>query len=183
MLLDITNSGSNTLSNLVVTLGDVPSAKISGTLAPKATANAKIVLEVPAPVRPTPLAGELAFQANGSPSSLPLSLVVPASVFIQPLPITEEQFATILTSGAQLFHASASVRVRDATQAITKLAELLHVKVIKSSEAVALYGRSLQNHHVCVLVKSKADSMSVDIKATDGSLSASLINEVKHAFD
>jgi hypothetical protein len=181
---DVRNRSSSALSNVNISLVELPQVKVASSIASRSSSsNGRLVVEVASPVRPLNLSGNASFLVGGSNCSVPLEVTIPASVFVQPLAISESQFASILTSGTQLFHAAANVHISgDSHSDITKLAELLHVKVIKNQDAVALYGKTLQNHHVCILVKAKTGSMSVDIKATDSTLSASLIAEVKKAF-
>lgn len=66
------------------------------------------------------------------------------------------------------------------------LAAGLHVEPVDGgagAQACALYGRSVQNHHVIVLAKAlPPSSLTVEIKCDNAQLAAGLINEANALF-
>jgi len=125
---------------------------------------------------------------NGS-NKLELQIPFSASSFIQPIKITKDQYAAILdtnnlSSTFTLQTANIKVTDGDQQQLLISLAGLLHVQLIEAlPTAATLYGKSIQGHHVALLVKTKnTTSMSVELKTTDPTLAASLIAEVTARF-
>jgi len=125
---------------------------------------------------------------NGS-SKLDLQIPFAASSFIQATKITKDQYASIvdtnnLSANFTLQTTTIKVTDGDLQQNLISLASLLHVQLIEAlPTAATLYGKSIQGHHVAVLVKTKnSTSISVELKATDPALAASLVAEVNDRF-
>lgn len=56
----------------------------------------------------------------------------------------------------------------------------LSVAVVERVDSCAsMYSRSIQGHHVCLLVKKGESSVSVDGKSNDATLLSSLLEEMK----
>jgi len=122
-------------------------------------------------------------------NKLDLQIPLTASSFILPNKITKDQYASIvdtnnLSSNFTLQTANIKVTDGDQQQILIALAGLLHVQLIEAlPNAATLYGKSIQGHHVALLVKTKnTGSMSVELKTTDPTLAASLIAEVTARF-
>ena len=63
------------------------------------------------------------------------------------------------------------------------MSAVLHADLVEANpKGAMLYGRSVQDHHVLAMVKPSAKGLSVEIKTTDASLSAALVQEVVEAF-
>jgi hypothetical protein len=59
------------------------------------------------------------------------------------------------------------------------LSALLHAEVIMHDDkSASLFGKSIQEHKLCIYTKSVSGQYSVDIKCTDNAIAESLINEV-----
>ena len=63
------------------------------------------------------------------------------------------------------------------------LFRLVHLHQVEATgNAATLYGRTIQNHHVAILLKVKDQTMTVDVKAAESSLATALLQEVVDFF-
>ena len=149
-------------------------------LHPRDSAKHNVLFEFDSFTRTQELSGSLQYAVDGASKRLSLTLCIPSSTFIQPVDISERQFEELMTGAGQSMHsATGTVEVADVRSAIAALADQLHLKIVNVSDSVFMYGRTIQQHDVCVLVKRRDGSRSlrVDIKTTDGDLSRSLVEE------
>jgi len=113
-------------------------------------------------------------------------LTFPCSAFVVPVKITPNHFADLLSAdGGNMSLSSTTVDItgKDLSAVFRSLTELLHVAVVEQrSSAASFYGKSVQDHHVVILAKSKGDSLSVELKCTEPTFGGSLIAEVTQHF-
>lgn len=63
---------------------------------------------------------------------------------------------------------------------LAKICFYHHFSVVERVDSCAsMYSRSIQGHHVCLLVKKGESSVSVDGKSNDATLLSSLLEEMK----
>ena len=96
-----------------------------------------------------------------------------------------EEFFGILKSGPLAIAGSDIRSEADFKSFIVSLAVLLRVELITMDDkGAALYGKSVQGHHVALYVKvpPQGSLAHVDIKSTSSPLALSLANELNVAF-
>nr|XP_056700594.1 AP-3 complex subunit delta-1 [Euleptes europaea] len=99
-------------------------------------------------------------------------------------PCYSDAFAKLLESGD--LHSS-SIKVDGITSpfhhVLAKICFYHHFSVVERVEACAsMYSRSIQGHHVCLLVKKGEDSVSVDGKCDESTLLSNLLSELKETL-
>ncbi|XP_073259026.1 AP-3 complex subunit delta-1-like isoform X2 [Porites lutea] len=122
---------------------------------------------------------------EGSTSEkMDFSLFLPCSSFLISTPLSSTDFASLLGSGTLVNKSSVKVTAPETTEfssIISKICILLHFAVVEQVDSSAsLYASSIQNHHLCLLVKQLPDnSVSVDGKSTDASMVSNVLDEIK----
>jgi len=115
-----------------------------------------------------------------------------SSAFMVPTACTKSQFAGLL-SDVDLFSFKESKIISTGTRkhdnVVSTIATNLHLTVVeKLSIAASLYGKSIQDHHVAMLVKvteqasANGGSYTVDIKSSNQRLATNLANEIVALF-
>ncbi|XP_054835796.1 AP-3 complex subunit delta-1 [Eublepharis macularius] len=99
-------------------------------------------------------------------------------------PCYSDAFAKLLESGD--LHGS-SIKVDGITDpfhhVLAKICFHHHFSVVERVEACAsMYSRSIQGHHVCLLVKKGENSVSVDGKCDESTLLSNLLSELKETL-
>lgn len=127
---------------------------------------------------------------RGAAKEVRFELGLPCSVFLKPIGIGPAEFVSLAQS-PQCCHLS-SGRIQLATSqtprtlqvTLNQIAALLRLRIVEVMDSSAsLYGRSVQNHHVLVLVKVKTtNDLLIEIKSNDEVLSSSLLNEAHKYF-
>jgi len=56
------------------------------------------------------------------------------------------------------------------------------VQVVQITDLAMLYGRSTQNHHVCLFVKNQKGGFAIELKCTDATFASNLMSEIKAAL-
>ncbi|KNC51771.1 garnet [Thecamonas trahens ATCC 50062] len=124
-------------------------------------------------------------QSGGSTAgNLDFAFEFPPSSFVVAVPCTATDFAAIC--GGPTAHSAAKFTSTSSfTDAVSAIMGLLHVSLVDASpSAVSLYGRSVHNHHVALLVKDLGSgNMSIDCKCSDAGLGSQLVDEVVAHFD
>lgn len=123
--------------------------------------------------------------ADGSSSSgnEDFAFDFPVSSFVVSVPCSGAEFAAIC--GGPTAHSAAKFKASGSFQdTIATIMGLLHVSLVDASpSAVSLYGRSVHNHHVALLVKDLGSgNMSIDCKCSDAGIGQSLVDEVSAHF-
>lgn len=122
---------------------------------------------------------------EGSTSEkMDFSLFLPCSSFLISTPLSSTDFASLLGSGTLVNKSSVKVTAPETIEfssIISKICILLHFAVVEQVDSSAsLYASSIQNHHLCLLVKQLPDnSVSVDGKSTDASMVSNVLDEIK----
>ncbi|KAG5847816.1 hypothetical protein ANANG_G00130210 [Anguilla anguilla] len=58
-----------------------------------------------------------------------------------------------------------------------------HFSVVERIDSCAsMYSRSIQGHHVCLLVKSTEQTVSIDAKCDESALLGNVLDEIKQTF-
>jgi len=115
---------------------------------------------------------------------LDFTISLPCSAFICPVPCSQQQFASMLSSGGlcdtQTIKAPL-VNTADFGAALSAIVTALHLTVLENiDESASLYGCSIANQHVCLLVKSVGGNMlAVNAKSSDSQLVSNLLDEIK----
>ena len=133
------------------------------------------------------LKGTLTYFVNspeGSTSEkLDVRIPFPVSAFIHTSNFSKNDFMEVLASG-ELGDAVTSqfpfIRAVDFNNAVTLISDGLHVSIIERvGTGASLYGVTMAQHHVCLLVKDSLQSgISVSVKTSDQVLSQSVATEV-----
>uniref|UniRef100_A0A8C8S3K5 AP-3 complex subunit delta n=1 Tax=Pelusios castaneus TaxID=367368 RepID=A0A8C8S3K5_9SAUR len=117
------------------------------------------------------------------PFQLPPALQACASYLIT-TPCYSDAFARLLESGD--LHMS-SIKVDGISisfqHLLAKICFYHHFSVVERVDSCAsMYSRSIQGHHVCLLVKKGENSVSVDGKCNDSTLLSNLLDEMKETL-
>lgn len=109
---------------------------------------------------------------------------LPCSVFICPVPCAQDRFSSLLSGGSLCETQSAKVKlanVRDFADALTLVSGSLHMVVVeKIEDSASLYGCSIAQHHVCLLVKAQGGGvLSVNVKGSESQLVSNILDEIK----
>ena len=121
---------------------------------------------------------------HGSTSEkLDVRIPFPVSAFIHTSNFSKTEFMEVLASG-ELGEAVTSqfpfIRAVDFNNAVTLISNGLHVSIIERvGTGASLYGVTMAQHHVCLLVKDSLQSgISVSVKTSEQILSQSVATEV-----
>ena len=114
--------------------------------------------------------------------SLPFFLNLPCSLFILPQKISFEEFCNLVKNVGTLVLSNCSVdfiQGYNSKQMMQKVASILNIELIQlHGEDGIFYGKSVQNHHTFVMVKTKGKQLQVEIKCVDGALASNLALEL-----
>jgi len=112
-------------------------------------------------------------------------LIIPSSTFVIPVKLPVEEFFGIL-KGVPLSLAGTDLKIEgDFRTFVVNLAILLRVELITMDDkGAALYGKSIQSHHLAVYIKVPPPGVPahVDVKSTSAPLASSLVSEMNANF-
>ncbi|XP_053559053.1 AP-3 complex subunit delta-1 isoform X2 [Bombina bombina] len=154
-------------------------------LPPGVSNEAKFVFTVQSIVMPQKLKGTLSFIAKDEEGSshekLDFKLHFSCSSYLIMTPCYSDAFAKLLESGDLKM---SSLKVEGTSLSfqhlLAKICFYHHFTVVERVDSCAsMYSRSIQSHHVCLLVKMGDKSISIDGKCNDASLLSSLLSEIK----
>jgi len=148
-------------------------------IAPGQVQDHRLLFQFKSFLQPLKISASIAYSAQGEAGRLNFELTLPCSAFVQPQDIDHAQFMAL--SGS-LPSASSKARCADPKQGLLIISESLHVKVVKVTDVATLYGRSTQNHHVCVFVKNRNGGFNLEVKASDASFAENLLQDIKVAL-
>lgn len=124
-----------------------------------------------------------------SSHNLNFKLQFNASAFVVPESCDAGRFAQLLgESNNYPAHVNTKLPLaatRSFRNAVAVIGGLLHVgEVTVLENGASMYGRTVQDHHVALLVKALAatQQISIDIKASDASLAAALKAQIEKEF-
>ncbi|XP_064185903.1 AP-3 complex subunit delta-1 [Anguilla rostrata] len=157
-------------------------------LPPGVSNEARFVFSVESIVTPQKLKGTLAFIVKSEESSthekLDFKLHFTCSSYLITTPCYSDAFAKLLESGDLK---GSSVRLEGVSMPFHHLLARIcfhhHFSVVERIDSCAsMYSRSIQGHHVCLLVKSTEQTVSIDAKCDESALLGNVLDEIKQTF-
>lgn len=154
-------------------------------LPPGISNEAQFVFTIQSIVMAQKLKGTLSFIAKNEEGSthekLDFKLHFSCTSYLIATPCYSDAFAKLLESGDLNM---SSIKVDGISMCFQNLLAKIcfhhHFSVVERVDSCAsLYSRSIQGHHVCLLVKKGEKSVSVDGKCSDSTLLSNLLEEVK----
>ncbi|KAF6092233.1 adaptor related protein complex 3 subunit delta 1 [Phyllostomus discolor] len=154
-------------------------------LPPGISNEAQFVFTIQSIVMAQKLKGTLSFIAKNDEGSthekLDFKLHFSCTSYLITTPCYSDAFAKLLESGDL---SMSSIKVDGINMSfqnlLAKICFYHHFSVVERVDSCAsLYSRSIQGHHVCLLVKKGEKSVSVDGKCGDATLLSNLLEEVK----
>lgn len=157
-------------------------------LPPGVSNEARYVFTVQSIVMPQKLKGTLSFIVKNEESSthekLDFKLHFTCTSYLITTPCYSDAFAKLLESGDLK---SSSVRLEGVNMPFHHLLARIcfhhHFSVVERIDSCAsMYSRSIQGHHVCLLVKSSGETVSIDAKCDEPMLLGNVLDEIKQTF-
>uniref|UniRef100_A0A669DFD8 AP-3 complex subunit delta-1 n=1 Tax=Oreochromis niloticus TaxID=8128 RepID=A0A669DFD8_ORENI len=157
-------------------------------LPPGVSNEARFVFTVQSIVMPQKLKGTLTFIVKNEDSSthekLDFKLHFTCTSYLITTPCYSDAFAKLLESGDLK---SSSVRLEGVNMPFHHLLARIcfhhHFSVVERIDSCAsMYSRSIQGHHVCLLVKTSGQTVSIDAKCDEPTLLGNVLDEIKQTF-
>lgn len=157
-------------------------------LPPGVSNEARYVFSVQSIVMPQKLKGTLTFIVKNEESSthekLDFKLHFTCTSYLITTPCYSDAFAKLLESGDLK---SSSFRLEGVNMPFHHLLARIcfhhHFSVVERIDSCAsMYSRSIQGHHVCLLVKSSGETVSIDAKCDEPTLLGNVLDEIKQTF-
>uniref|UniRef100_A0A8C5F8B1 Adaptor related protein complex 3 subunit delta 1 n=1 Tax=Gadus morhua TaxID=8049 RepID=A0A8C5F8B1_GADMO len=157
-------------------------------LPPGVSNEARFVFTVKSIVMPQKLKGTLAFIVKNEDSSthekLDFKLHFTCTSYLITTPCYSDAFAKLLESGDLK---ASSVKLEGVVMPFPHLLARIcfhhHFSVVERIDSCAsMYSRSIQGHHVCLLVKTVSITVSIDAKCDEPSLLSNVLDEIKLTF-
>ncbi|XP_062869312.1 AP-3 complex subunit delta-1 isoform X2 [Trichomycterus rosablanca] len=157
-------------------------------LPPGVSNEARFVFSVQSIVMPQKLKGTLTFIVKSEDSSthekLDFKLHFTCTSYLITTPCYSDAYAKLLESGDLK---SSALRLEGVNMPFHHLLARIcfhhHFSVVEQIDSCAsMYSRSIQGHHVCLLVKTADQTVSIDAKCDEPSLLGNLLEEIKQTF-
>uniref|UniRef100_A0A8B9HR75 Adaptor related protein complex 3 subunit delta 1 n=1 Tax=Astyanax mexicanus TaxID=7994 RepID=A0A8B9HR75_ASTMX len=157
-------------------------------LPPGVSNEARFVFSVQSIVMPQKLKGTLTFIVKSEDSSthekLDFKLHFTCTSYLITTPCYSDAYAKLLESGDLK---SSSLRLEGVNMPFHHLLARIcfhhHFSVVERIDSCAsMYSRSIQGHHVCLLVKTADQTVSIDAKCDELSLLGNVLDEIKQTF-
>lgn len=157
-------------------------------LPPGVSNEARFVFTVQSIVMPQKLKGTLTFIVKNEDDSthekLDFKLHFTCTSYLITTPCYSDAFAKLLESGDLK---SSSIRLEGVNMPFHHLLARIcfhhHFSVVERIDSCAsMYSRSIQGHHVCLLVKTSAQTVSIDAKCDEPTLLGNVLDEIKQTF-
>uniref|UniRef100_A0A667YDT3 AP-3 complex subunit delta-1 n=1 Tax=Myripristis murdjan TaxID=586833 RepID=A0A667YDT3_9TELE len=155
-------------------------------LPPGVSNEARFVFTVQSIVMPQKLKGTLTFIVKDSSTheKLDFKLHFTCTSYLITTPCYSDAFAKLLESGDLK---GSSVRLEGVNMPFHHLLARIcfhhHFSVVERIDSCAsMYSRSIQGHHVCLLVKTADQTVSIDAKCDEPSLLGNVLDEIKQTF-
>ncbi|XP_073792727.1 AP-3 complex subunit delta-1 isoform X11 [Danio rerio] len=157
-------------------------------LPPGVSNEARFVFSVQSIVMPQKLKGTLTFIVKTDESSthekLDFKLHFTCTSYLITTPCYSDAYAKLLESGDLK---GSSLRLEGVNMPFHHLLARIcfhhHFSVVERIDSCAsMYSRSIQGHHVCLLVKSSDQTVSIDAKCDEPSLLGNVLDEIKQTF-
>ncbi|KAM4808513.1 AP-3 complex subunit delta-1 [Rhinophrynus dorsalis] len=154
-------------------------------LPPGVSNEAQFVFTVQSIVLPQKLKGTLSFivkdEEGSAHEKIDFKLHFSCSSYLIMTPCYSDAFAKLLESGDLKI---SSLKVDGTSLSfhhlLAKICFNHHFTVVERVDSCAsMYSRSIQGHHICLLVKKGDNSISIDGKCSEASLLSSLLSEIK----
>ena len=176
----------NTLSNLEFNITAPMNLKIlqpefkpNFSIAPQTHNSHRFLFQFQSMVQTQKFKGSLSYSNGNSSNSLEFQVSIPCSTFVQPASIELDEFMNV---SSNLSSNSSKIRCNDPRSGLSCISDTIHVQVVKITDVAMLYGRSTQNHHVCLFVKNQKGGFSIELKSNDSTFGSSLLSEIKSAL-
>ncbi|XP_062888550.1 AP-3 complex subunit delta-1 isoform X1 [Mobula hypostoma] len=157
-------------------------------LPPDVSNEARFVFTVESIVMPQKLKGTLTFivktDDGSSHEKLDFKLHFTCTSYMITTPCYSDAFAKLLESGELKMSSIKVDRISISFQLLlAKICFHHHFSVVERINSCAsMYSRSIQGHHMCLLVKMGENSISVDGKCSDSTLLGNLLDELKQTL-
>nr|XP_033810501.1 AP-3 complex subunit delta-1 isoform X2 [Geotrypetes seraphini] len=157
-------------------------------LPPGISNEARFVFTIQNIVMPQKLKGTLSFivkdDEGSSHEKLDFKLHFSCTSYMITTPCYSDAFAKLLESGELK---ASSLKVDGVTisfqHLLAKICFHHHFSVVERVDSCAsMYSRSIQGHHVCLLVKKGENSVSIDGKCSEATLLENLLNEMRETL-
>ncbi|XP_068175243.1 AP-3 complex subunit delta-1 isoform X4 [Antennarius striatus] len=157
-------------------------------LPPGVSNEARFVFTVQSIIMPQKLKGTLTFIVKNEDSSthekLDFKLHFTCTSYLITTPCYSDAFAKLLESGDLK---GSSVRLEGVNMPfhhlLAKICFHHHFSVVERIDSCAsMYSRSIQGHHVCMLVKTSGQTVSIDAKCDEPTLLGNVLDEIKQTF-
>ncbi|XP_043078334.1 AP-3 complex subunit delta-1 isoform X2 [Puntigrus tetrazona] len=157
-------------------------------LPPGVSNEARFVFSVQSIVMPQKLKGTLTFIVKSDESSthekLDFKLHFTCTSYLITTPCYSDAYAKLLESGDLK---GSSLRLEGVNMPFHHLLARIcfhhHFSVVERIDSCAsMYSRSIQGHHVCLLVKTSDQTVSIDAKCDEPSLLGNVLDEIKQTF-
>uniref|UniRef100_A0A2K5HZF0 AP-3 complex subunit delta-1 n=1 Tax=Colobus angolensis palliatus TaxID=336983 RepID=A0A2K5HZF0_COLAP len=154
-------------------------------LPPGVSNEAQYVFTIQSIVMAQKLKGTLSFIAKNDEGAthekLDFRLHFSCSSYLTTTPCYSDAFAKLLESGDLSMSSVKVDGIRMSFQnLLAKICFHHHFSVVERVDSCAsMYSRSIQGHHICLLVKKGENSVSVDGKCSDSTLLSNLLEEMK----
>ncbi|XP_059425583.1 AP-3 complex subunit delta-1-like isoform X1 [Carassius carassius] len=157
-------------------------------LPPGVSNEARFVFSVQSIVMPQKLKGTLTFIVKSDESSthekLDFKLHFTCTSYLITTPCYSDAYAKLLESGDLK---GSSLRLEGINMPFHHLLARIcfhhHFSVVERIDSCAsMYSRSIQGHHVCLLVKTSDQTVSIDAKCDEPSLLGNVLDELKQTF-
>ncbi|KAG9351282.1 hypothetical protein JZ751_025174 [Albula glossodonta] len=157
-------------------------------LPPGVSNEARFVFSVQSIVMPQKLKGTLTFIVKSEDSSthekLDFKLHFTCTSYLITTPCYSDAYAKLLESGDLK---GSSVKLEGVSMPFHHLLARIcfhhHFSVVERIDSCAsMYSRSIQGHHVCLLVKTADQTVSIDAKCDEPSLLGNVLDEIKQTF-
>uniref|UniRef100_A0A1A8HDF1 AP-3 complex subunit delta-1 n=2 Tax=Nothobranchius korthausae TaxID=1143690 RepID=A0A1A8HDF1_9TELE len=157
-------------------------------LPPGVSNEARFVFTVQSIIMPQKLKGTLTFIVKNEESSthekLDFKLHFTCTSYLITTPCYSDAFAKLLESGDLK---SSSIRLEGVNMPFHHLLARIcfhhHFSVVERIDSCAsMYSRSIQGHHVCLLVKISSQTVSIDAKCDEPTLLGNVLDEIKQTF-
>uniref|UniRef100_A0A673A153 AP-3 complex subunit delta domain-containing protein n=1 Tax=Sphaeramia orbicularis TaxID=375764 RepID=A0A673A153_9TELE len=155
-------------------------------LPPGVSNEARFVFTVQSIIMPQKLKGTLTFIVKDSSTheKLDFKLHFTCTSYLITTPCYSDAFAKLLESGDLK---GSSVRLEGVNMPFHHLLARIcfhhHFSVVERIDSCAsMYSRSIQGHHVCLLVKTSGQTVSIDAKCDEPTLLGNVLDEIKQTF-
>ncbi|KAL4235570.1 AP-3 complex subunit delta-1 [Mactra antiquata] len=160
--------------------------KVPFVLPPNVSNEGQFAFSVESIIQPSKMKGTLTYMLKTEEGSthdkLDFRVEIPCSAFLVAVPCKGPDFASVLGSGDLTEKSTLKCSPLDPNfdVSLLRICFFNHFKVVeKVDHSASLYSRSIQGHHVCLLVKSNDGELTVDGKSTEASLLSNILSDIK----